>query len=46
MPAVGKKYNLKVAYNEAADKASWEEMITFLIKSLNKIENSDDYYYW
>lgn len=30
--AVGKKYNLKVAYNEAADKASWEEMITFFNK--------------
>ncbi|MCT3698154.1 dienelactone hydrolase family protein [Elizabethkingia anophelis] len=29
---VGKKYNLKVAYNEAADKASWEEMITFFNK--------------
>ena len=34
--AAGEKYKLKVAYNEAADKASWEEMITFLIKSLNK----------
>jgi len=30
--AVGKKYKLKVAYNEAADKASWEEMITFFNK--------------
>ena len=30
--AVGKKYQLKVAYNEAADKASWEEMITFFNK--------------
>ena len=30
--AVGKKYKLKVAYNEAADKASWKEMITFFNK--------------
>ncbi|MDR2228950.1 MAG: dienelactone hydrolase family protein [Flavobacteriaceae bacterium] len=30
--AVGKKYKLKVAYNEVADKASWEEMITFFNK--------------
>jgi len=30
--AVGKKYKLKVAYNEAADEASWEEMITFFNK--------------
>ncbi|OPC24786.1 dienelactone hydrolase [Elizabethkingia meningoseptica] len=28
----GKKYNMKVAYNEAADKASWEEMKGFLNK--------------
>ncbi|CAM3517708.1 dienelactone hydrolase family protein [Elizabethkingia occulta] len=30
--AAGEKYKLKVAYNEAADKASWEEMITFFNK--------------
>ena len=30
--ATGKKYNMKVAYNEAADKASWEEMKVFLNK--------------
>lgn len=28
--AVGEKYKLDIAYNEAADKASWEELKTFL----------------
>lgn len=27
---IGKKFNLKVAYDEAADKKSWEKMKTFL----------------
>ena len=28
--AVGEKYKIDIAYNEAADKSSWEEMKTFL----------------
>ena len=28
--AIGEKYNMDIAYNEAADKGSWEEMKTFL----------------
>lgn len=32
---VGKKYNIPIAYNEKADKASWSEMVTFLKRYLN-----------
>lgn len=28
--AVGKKYNIPIAYNKAADEASWQELMTFL----------------
>ena len=30
--AIGKKYNLKVAYNKSADLKSWEELKLFLVK--------------
>jgi dienelactone hydrolase len=28
----GKKFNMPIAYNEAADKASWQDMISFFAK--------------
>jgi len=28
----GKKFNMPIAYNEAADKASWQDMISFFEK--------------
>lgn len=34
--ATGKKFNLPIKYNEAADKASWEDMKAFLGKIFNK----------
>jgi dienelactone hydrolase len=30
--AVGKKYNIPIAYNKKADEASWKEFLTFLEK--------------
>jgi dienelactone hydrolase len=30
--AVGKKYNIPIAYDKKADEASWKEFLTFLKK--------------
>jgi dienelactone hydrolase len=30
--AIGKKYDMKVAYNKSADEKSWQEMKTFFDK--------------
>jgi dienelactone hydrolase len=37
--AIGKKYDMKVAYNEEADKKSWNELLNFLTGIFNENQN-------